>query len=246
MPRKVIDRRNHSAPSRFVDESPEGTEFRRLAKRVLDLCKQSTPLTLMVTSAVRGEGKTTVATNLAIALASDKRRKVLLVDADLRRPRLHTLFGFTRRNGLGDVLRNDLKARTVYKNSTLENLMVITGGRFNKSPSKLFNNSRWREVLVELKADFDVIVFDFPPTIPVNEPEAVGKEMDAVLFVFLSGRTPREVGQRAVSILKSAQANLLGVIVNDLSEVLPYYYRQRYYKYYNTKPEVTFHSKKET
>jgi len=246
MPRRVINRRNHSALGRYVDESPEGTEFRRVAKRVLDLCKQSTPLTLMVTSAVRGEGKTTVAANLAIALAGDKRRRVLLVDADLRRPRLHTLFGFTRRNGLGDVLRNDLKVRAVYKSSTMENLTVITGGRFNKSPSKLFNNSRWRELLAELRADFDVIVFDFPPTIPVDDPESVGKEMDGVLFVFLSGKTPREVGQRAVSILKSAQANVLGVIVNDLSEVLPYYYRHKYYKYYNTKPEVTFNSRQET
>lgn len=246
MPKRVIDKWNHSALGRYVDESPEGTEFRRLAKRVLDLCKQSTPITLMVTSAVRGEGKTTVATNLAIALAGDKRRRILLVDADLRRPRLHVLFGFSRRNGLADVLRDDLKASAVYKSSTLENLMIITGGRFNKSPSKLFNNSRWREVLAELRADFDVIIFDFPPTIPVSEPETVGKEMDAVLFVFLSGKTPREVGQRAVSILKSAQANVLGVVVNDLSEVLPYYYRHRYYKYYKSKPEVTFNSKKET
>lgn len=200
----------------------------------------------MVTSSMRGEGKTTVATNLAIALARNKQRRILLVDADLRRPQIHTLFGFSRRNGFAEILRGDLKVRAAYKSTRVDNLMVITGGRSNRSPSKLFEARKTAEILRELKADFDIVVFDFPPTIPVSDPEMVGKEMDGILFVFLSGKTPREVGQRGVSILKSAEANILGVVINDLSEVLPYYYRYKYYKYYGAKPEISFSTKQET
>lgn len=237
--RQLGQKRNRSAVGRYADESPEGTEFRRLARRVLNLCDPGKPLALMVTSAMRGEGKTTVATNLAIALARSKHRRVLLVDADLRRPQIHNLFGFNRHNGLSEILGGDLNVRAAYRTTRMENLMIITGGRFEKNPSKFFESGKVKEILGEIKADFDVIIFDFPPTIPVSEPEMVGREMDGVLFVFLSGKTPREVGQRGVSILKSAEVNLLGIVVNDLSEVLPYHYRYKYYKYYSAKPEIS-------
>lgn len=240
------DKKSSSALGKYVDESPQGTEFRRLGKRVLDLCDQAKPLAFMVTSAMRGEGKTTVATNLAIALARHKEKRILLVDADLRRPQIHTLFGFSRRNGLAEILDGDLKVRAAYKSTRLENLMVITGGRFHRSPSKLFEDGKINKILDELRANFDVIIFDFPPAIPVSEPEMMAKKMDGVLFVFLSGKTPREVGQRGVSIIKNADANILGVVINDLSEVLPYHYRYKYYKYYSAKPEISFASKEET
>lgn len=240
------DNRDQLVLKRYADESPEGTEFRRLAKRVMDLCDQTKPIALMVTSSMRGEGKTTVASNLAIALARNRQKRVLLVDADLRRPQVHTLFGFSRRNGLSEILEGDLEIRAAYKSTKVDNLMVITGGLYHKSPSKLFEDMKISEVIRKLKADFDIVIFDFPPTIPVSEPEMVGKEMDGVLFVFLSGKTPREVGQRGVSILRSAEARMLGAVINDLSEVLPYHYRYKYYKYYRSKPGISFGSQRET
>jgi protein-tyrosine kinase len=225
-------------PERYVDESPEGTEFRRLSKRVLDLCHPTGPLTLMVTSAMRGEGKTTVASNLAISLARRK-KDVLLVDADLRRPQIHHLFGFDRGNGLAEILEGKLDIRAACRSTAAENLKVITGGRFTISPSKLFENNRLSNLIKELKADYDIIIFDFPPTIPVSEPEMAGQMVDGVLFVFLAGKTPREVGQRGIAILKKAEAKILGVVINDLTEVLPYHYRYKYYKYYTQKPEIS-------
>ncbi len=225
-------------PSRYVDESPEGTEFRRLAKRVLDLCRPSGPLALMVTSSMRGEGKTTIASLLAVSLARRKHKQVLLVDADLRRPQIHRLFGFDRQNGLAEILEGDLTIQAACKSTTAENLKVITSGRVTRNPSKLFENDRLVELIEELKADQDIIIFDFPPTIPVSDPEVVGKMVDGILFVFLAGKTPREVGQRGISILERAEANILGVVVNDLSEVLPYHYRYKYYKYYSHKSNL--------
>ena len=225
-------------PSRYVDESPEGTEFRRLAKRVLDLCRPTGPLALMVTSSMRGEGKTTIASHLAVSLARRKHKQVLLVDADLRRPQIHRLFGFDRQNGLAEILEGDLTIQAACKSTTAENLKVITSGRVTRNPSKLFENDRLAELIEELKADQDIIIFDFPPTIPVSDPEVVGKMVDGILFVFLAGKTPREVGQRGISILERAEANILGVVVNDLSEVLPYHYRYKYYKYYSHKSNL--------
>jgi capsular exopolysaccharide synthesis family protein len=236
-PKKIT--KDRSALGRYVDESPHGTEFRRLAKRVLDLCHPKGPLTLMVTSSMRGEGKTTIATNLAISLARKKEWRVLLVDADLRRPQIHILFGFSRRNGLAEILEDKLEITAAYRNTRVDNLTVITGGQYTRSPSKLFENNSIGDVMVKMKAAFDILVFDFPPTIPVSEPEMVGKAMDGVLYVFLAGKTPREVGQRGISILQKSEANILGVVVNDLSEVLPYHYRYKYYKYYTTKPELS-------
>jgi len=232
---KPANKDDGTVPSRYVDESPEGTEFRRLAKRVLDLCRPQGALTLMVTSSMRGEGKTTIASRLAISLARRKKKKVLLVDADLRRPQIHRLFGFNRQNGLAEILEGDLTVQAACKSTTADNLKVITGGKITRNPSKLFENDRFTELMERFKADYDIIILDFPPTIPVSDPEVVGRMVDAVLFVFMAGKTPREVGQRGISILERAEANILGVVVNDLSEVLPYHYRYKYYKYYNSK-----------
>jgi len=230
--------KDRSAVGRYVDESPQGTEFRRLAKRILNLCQPKGPLSLMVTSSMRGEGKTTIASNLAISLARKKQQKVVLVDADIRRPQVHVLFGFNRQEGLTELLTGDLEVGAVCRSTQLDNLTVITSGRQHKSPSDLFENNTFGKIMDRLRRDFDIIIFDFPPTIPVSEPEMVGKAMDGVLFVFLAGKTPREVGQRGISILKGADANILGVVVNDLGEVLPYHYRYKYYRYYGAKPEL--------
>jgi len=231
--------RDRTAPSRYVDESPEGTEFRRLAKRVLDLCQPKGSLTLMVTSSMRGEGKTTIASHLAISLARRKKKNILLVDADLRRPQIHRLFGYDRKKGLAEILEGDLTIPAAFKSTTADNLKVITGGRVTRNPSKLFENDRLSELIEKFKTGQDIIIFDFPPTIPVSDPEVVCRMVDGVLFVFMAGKTPREVGQRGISILERAEANILGVVVNDLTEVLPYHYRYKYYKYYDSKANVT-------
>jgi len=232
--------RDHEStvPSRYVDESPEGTEFRRLAKRVLDLCKPKGSLTLMVTSSMRGEGKTTIASHLAVSLARRRKKKVLLVDADLRRPQIHRLFGFDRQNGMSEILEGELTVQAALKSTSTENLKVITGGKMTRNPSKLFENDRLMGLIGELKADHNIIIFDFPPTIPVSDPEVVGRMVDGILFVYMAGKTPREVGQRGISILERAEAKILGVVVNDLTEVLPYHYRYKYYKYYNSKSNL--------
>jgi capsular exopolysaccharide synthesis family protein len=244
MAMKTEQKTDHSIPGRYVEESPEGTEFRRLAKRVLDLCPPIDSLALMVTSSMRGEGKTTVASHLAISLARRKKKDILLVDGDLRRAQIHRLFGFNRQNGLAEYLEDKIPLQSAFKSTATENLKVITGGRLTSNPSKLFDHDRLTELIGQLKAQFDIVIFDFPPTIPVSEPEVVGKLVDGVLFVFLAGKTPREVGQRGISILEKAQANILGVVVNDLPEVLPYHYRYKYYKYYTNKSETsTVHRK---
>jgi succinoglycan biosynthesis transport protein ExoP len=227
-----------TVPSRYVDESPEGTEFRRLAKRVVDLCKPKNSLTLMVTSSMRGEGKTTIASHLAFSLARRRKKTVLLVDADLRRPQIHRLFAFDREKGLAEILEGDLTIQAACKSTTADNLQVITAGKAIRNPSKLFDNDHLKGLIGKLRADHDIIIFDFPPAIPVSDPEVAGKLMDGVLFVFLAGKTPREVGQRGISILERAEANILGVVVNDLTEVLPYHYRYKYYKYYNSKTNI--------
>jgi len=236
---KPDKRQEETVPSRYAEESPEGTEFRRLAKRVLDLCKPKGSLTLMVTSSMRGEGKTTIASHLAISLARRKKKNILLIDADLRRPQIHRLFGFDRQNGLVEILEGGLTIQAACRSTTADNLKVITSGRVTRNPSKLFENEHLSKLMVKLKGLFDIIILDFPPTIPVSDPEVAGRMVDGILYIFLAGKTPREVGQRGISILEKSQANILGVVINDLTEVLPYHYRYKYYKYYNSKSNIS-------
>jgi capsular exopolysaccharide synthesis family protein len=188
----------------------------------------------MVTSSQRDEGKTTAATHLALTAARYGTKKVVLVDLDLRRPRIHSVTGLPQKQGVVDVLRGELPIESTFKSTPLPNLTVMTSGRALASPSGLLDSPALGAMLSSLKQKFELVIVDAPPSIPVTDPMLIGPQVDATLLVVMAGEVPRQVVRRAAAMIKDSGARLLGVIVNNLDEVLPYYYDYNYYGYETT------------
>ncbi len=185
--------------------------------------------TLLVTSAGPTEGKSTTAANLAVAMAQAGLRVVAL-DADLRRPRLHKIFDLHPRGGLtGSLLEGNMDGRL--QPSQVEGLSVLPAGDLPPNPSELLGSRRLRELLDELAKDADVVVIDSPPVLPVTDAAVLAQEVDGVLLVVDAGETRREVVQRAAESLQQVGAHLIGVVLNRVSTGRGgyYYYYHEYY-----------------
>ncbi len=217
---------------RYDGESASGTEFRRLLHNMLN-----NPLlpddgkTFLLTSATTGEGKSTIASSLAITASIYKMRKTLLIDADLRRPALHKLFGLDRDDGLSDVLSGNAKFEDCPRSTQLENLWVMTSGTQHGNPTQLLESQKLPDLLAAARFYFELVVVDCAPVIPVSDALLVAKEVEGVIMVVKAGVTPKEVGKRACDLIREAGGNLLGVTLNNVKEALPYYYNYRYYGY---------------
>lgn len=212
-------------------ESPLAIEMRRLYTKLRPRLRREDLSVLMVTSAERGEGKSTTTSNLAATIARHKRTQTILVDADLRRPTVHRILGIERDGGLSDLLAGDAQLKDVVRETKHEHLKVITCGTRHRSPAGLFETRALTRLVGQLRQNFDMILFDVPPVLPVADAQILAQEVDGVLLVVMAGLTPREVVVRAKEVLLDGRANLLGIVLNNAAEVLPYYYDYTYYGY---------------
>ena len=222
----------------YDGESAAGTEFRRLLHNLLNSSYLPEDGKLfLVTSATTGEGKSTIASSLAITASIYKTKKTLLIDGDLRRPVLHKFFGHGREGGLSDAILEDTKLEDNLKSTPVEHLWLLTSGRYHPNPTQLFDSPRLPEVLAAARFYFELVIIDCAPVIPVSDALVLGREADGVLLVVKAGETPREVSKRATNLVHESGANLLGVTLNNVKDALPYYYNYRYYGYrYSSKP----------
>jgi len=222
----------------FADESPAGTEFRRLHMRLTRESDGNRLRTVQVTSSRRGEGKSTVAAHLALTIARHTPGRVGLIDCDLRKPRLHELYGLDQSKGMTDFMRGILPLNAVLKETMQPNLRVITSGRVISGPSKLFETEVIQRAFAKINQEFDIVLVDSPPLLPVSDPLLLAEEMDGVILVVMAGRTPRQVVRRAREMLSTVEANVLGAVVNNADEALPYYYDYKYYGYDEEVPRI--------
>lgn len=222
----------------FDDESPAGTEFRRLHVQLTRVADGGRLRTLQITSSRRGEGKSTTAAHLALTIARHTQGRVGLIDCDLRKPRLHEIYGVPQAKGMTDFMRGILPVKAVMKETLQPNLMIITSGRVISGPSKLFETEVIQLAFSKIAPEFDFMVVDSPPLLPVSDPLLLASEMDGVLLVVMAGRTPRQVVRRARALLSTVEANVLGVVVNNATEALPYYYDYKYYGYDEEVPRM--------
>ncbi len=215
----------------MVRETAVSFEFRRMARRIARGAGCDIPKSILVTSANRGEGKSTAAASLAITFAKHYGHRTVLVDCDLRKPRAHYLMGVASKPGLSDALERGNLLGTDIKPTKLPNLFVLPCGTRRDQPTWLLESMPGSRVMTELLASFDTVILDTAPNLPVPDAMILGGEVDGVVIVLRAGVTPREVVIRGVRLQKDEKDNVLGVVVNNLERVLPYYYDYRYYGY---------------
>jgi len=196
-------------------ESVLAEAFRNLRTSLLYSAPDHPPKTLMVTSLQPEDGKTSLATNLAIAL-SQLGGEILLIDGDMRRPNLHELLDVPQAPGLSTLLTGQAELPAVLKPTNIANLYVIPSGRMPMNPAELMASARLRQIIEVLGDRFAHIVFDTPPLIGVSDSLILAPRLHGVVLVLRHGRAGRDASQRAIQLLASVRARLLGVVLNDV------------------------------
>jgi capsular exopolysaccharide synthesis family protein len=219
------------------DDGARGTEeFRTLRSRLYHLREKMPLKKLLVTSALPKEGKSFTSSNLAQVMVRQHGRRALLIDADLRAPRLHTMLGTTSDPGLSDYLLGKNDEFSIMQRGPLENLFFIPSGTGAADPAELVGNGRLKLLLQRVEPLFDWIIIDSPPAIPVSDASVLAKVCDGVLMVVRSNSTPSDLARKACQ--EFPDQALVGVVLNGTREqALPY--ARYYYESYQKKPTTT-------
>src|SRR5450755_2475149 len=222
-------------------QSQMAESYRALRTSLLLSNLGAPPKVIMVTSARPQEGKTTTSINTAIVLAQ-KGVRVLLMDADLRRPSIHKVLGMGPRSGLSNVLTGSATLQqTITTSPVLPNLFIMSAGTPPPNPAELLASSNMRDLVMELRESYDHIVIDTPPTLSVTDAVVLSPRADATILVIRSGQTTKQALRRARDILVQVNAHVAGVLLNavDLTSPDYYYYYEyqgKYGQYYQEAP----------
>ena len=193
-------------------------QFRSLRSRLCQLRASQPVRTILITSALAGEGKTFVTLNLAQAIVQQPDQRALVIDADLRSSRLHRLLGAPHTPGLSDYLEGKADEIAVMQSSQEGNLYLVPGGAKVANPSELLANGRLKRLIDRVAPLFDWVIVDSPPCLPVTDANVAADCCDALLLVVKAYSTPAEIAQRAKEELRGK--NVLGVVFNSVSEKL--------------------------
>jgi capsular exopolysaccharide synthesis family protein len=227
---------NNGVPSNFSES------FRAMRTNMLFSSADEGSRSVVVTSTGPGEGKTVVATNIAVALAQAGQR-VLLVDADMRKPRVHVVFEKPREPGLSNVLVGNAKASEAVHTTAVPGLWVMPAGLQPPNPAELLGSKRFKDFLSSLAEHFDWVIVDTPPVMAVTDSSIVSHLATGVLFVVGAEMTNHHAAQRALEQLEHARAKFIGAVLNrvDLQHNAYYYsqyYRREYSDYYQDDPHT--------
>jgi protein-tyrosine kinase len=215
-----------------VPESLETENFKILKSQILFPKDGERPRTIMVTSALPGEGKTFVTANLAVSLALGINEYVLLVDCDLRNPRLHEMLGHSNLEGLHEYLTGKRKLSDLLIRTKIEKLSLLTAGCTPSNPIELLSSTMMKRFLKEVKGRYDdrFIIIDATPSQVTAEANVLAKYVDAIIFVVRAQKTPRETIRRCIENL--GRQKILGIVFNGYAQSYKHYgkYYTKYYK----------------
>ena len=215
-----------TAKSRF---SPESEAYRMIRSNIQFMSVDTPNKSIMVTSATRGEGKSSTLANLGVVMAQAG-LKTVIVDTDLRRPVQHEIFELPNNNGLTELLRkSDLDVIDLLSNTHVPGLQVLTSGILPPNPSELLGTQRMKQVMDELGAQVDMVLYDTPPAVVVADAAIMAKHVDGTVLVVEVGKTRRDIVRQALFNLTQAGATMYGVVLNRVSKKKHSYYYQGYY-----------------
>ncbi len=206
----------------FEPYSPASEQYRLIRTNLQSLDSKNPPRTLMISSSIYGEGKTITAINLAIMMAQDINKPILLIDGVSRDPQICRHLGLTPKTGLTDFLMDSIPLESVLLSANkINNLTVLPGGKVVPNPSSLLESSRMNHLLTEVRSRFEYVIIDTAPVLSATDAGIIGPETDGVLLVIQADRTKREVIQRAQSVLTEAKAKIIGYVLTDVQHPIP-------------------------
>ena len=224
--------------------APVSEAFRVLRTGIQYSSVDNPSRTLLIAGPTPHEGKTTVAANLAVVMAQAGNR-VLLIDADLRRPRMHRLFDLPNRRGLTSLLlefdsdRREEEAKVLVREmiqaTQVDGLQLLTSGPVPPNPSELLGSKKMKNLLEMLSGQFDFVILDSPPILSVTDAAVLSTQVDGTLLVIRANKARRNLVRQATGILRDVNANLIGVVLNAIPERSEayrfyYHYQDSYYQ----------------
>jgi capsular exopolysaccharide synthesis family protein len=221
--KQIFQLQNRSLISMTNPKSPIAEQFRTIRTNIQFSNIDEEIQTMIVTSSGPGEGKSTTTANLAVVFAQQGKR-VLMIDADLRKPTVHYTFRTENHVGLSNVLTRQATLEDAVKTTPQDNLWLLTSGPIPPNPSELLGSKGMQNLLEQAKDEYDVIVFDTPPVLAVTDAQILSNLADGVVLVVSSGKTETDAAKKARELLDSAKAKILGVVLNNKKQEESHYY----------------------
>ncbi|MBJ6360267.1 CpsD/CapB family tyrosine-protein kinase [Paenibacillus sp. GCM10012307] len=197
-------------------KSPISEAYRTLRTNIQYSAIDTPIQVVMVVSTQMDEGKTTTITNLAIAYAQEGKR-VLLIDADMRKPSIHHVFSLTNRVGLSSILSNQFNVQDVISDTTVDNLSIISAGPIPPNPSEMLGSQKLKVLVAEMREYFDMILFDTPPIMAVTDSLILSALCDGVVLVVQAGKVKKDLVKKTKASLQHVNAPILGTVLNNVA-----------------------------
>lgn len=197
--------------------SPTSEEFRTIRTNIHFMSVDHEIKTLAFTSAHQSEGKATVTANVAVTWALEG-KKVLFIDADMRRPTIHKTFGLSNRQGLTTILSShdsQIRLDTFIQESGIDNMSILTSGPIPPNPSELLSSERMNTFVQSVRNAYDIVVLDVPPILEVPDTQVLSAHLDGLVLVVREGKTRKDDVARTVDMLRLSKTNILGYVMND-------------------------------
>jgi len=222
---KKVELVNHLHPRFAISEV-----YRTIRTSILFAKSESPPQSIAFSSAVPQEGKSATVTNMAISF-SQLENRVLVIDGDMRRPRLHKIFKVRNMRGLSTYLTGKAALEEVVHETSIENIWLLPSGPHPPNPTELLNSKKMKELMKEVREKFDTILVDSPPALAVTDPVIISSLSDCTVLVIRAGKTPRKSFLSAIEEIKKASAPIVGVVFNEMKVRKNGYYPTNYHHY---------------
>ncbi|UCD86541.1 MAG: polysaccharide biosynthesis tyrosine autokinase [Desulfobacterales bacterium] len=229
-PRQAV---NQDLVTLHDSKSTASESYRGIRTNILFSSAESAPQVILITSAGPREGKTITALNLGVTMAQAG-SKVMLLDCDMRRPKIHKAFGLAKDRGISNLLVGGEAADGAFRHTPIPNLDIIPCGPIPPNPSEMLGSKRMSDLLNRLRKEYAHILIDSPPSTAVTDPAVLSKSVDGVVLVIRAGDTAKEMVKNGIGQFQAVGARILGAILNgvDIGRDKYYYYYQYYHYYY--------------